>query len=73
MKQKFSIEGMSCDDCVARVEKAINELPGIQKVKVHLKRRTVQLNLMKDKSIVNRLQKKLTILDIKLKQFKVKK
>ncbi|AYW44547.1 copper chaperone CopZ [Tetragenococcus koreensis] len=38
MKQKFSIEGMSCDHCVMRVENAINELPGIQKVKIHLKR-----------------------------------
>ncbi|AYW48214.1 copper-binding protein [Tetragenococcus osmophilus] len=39
MKQKFSIEGMSCDHCVARIEKAVNELPGIQKVNVHLKRK----------------------------------
>ncbi|AOF49380.1 copper chaperone CopZ [Tetragenococcus halophilus subsp. halophilus] len=38
MKQKFSIEGMSCGHCVARVENAVNELPGIQKVKIHLKR-----------------------------------
>lgn len=38
MKQKFSIEGMSCAHCVARVEGAVNELPGIQKVKIHLKR-----------------------------------
>ncbi|MDN6640051.1 MAG: copper chaperone CopZ [Tetragenococcus sp.] len=38
MKQKFSIEGMSCDHCVARIEKAVSELPGIQKVNVHLKR-----------------------------------
>jgi len=39
VKQKFSIEGMSCDHCVARIEKAVNELPGIQKVNVHLKRK----------------------------------
>ncbi|HLQ40498.1 MAG TPA: copper chaperone CopZ [Tetragenococcus sp.] len=38
MKQKFSIEGMSCAHCVAHVEDAVNELPGIQKVKIHLKR-----------------------------------
>lgn len=38
MKQKFTINGMSCDHCVNRVETTINELPGIQKVKIHLKK-----------------------------------
>ena len=38
MKQTFSIKGMSCEHCVARVEKGINELPGIQKVKINLKK-----------------------------------
>lgn len=38
MKQKFSIEGMSCAHCVMRIENAVNELPGIQKVNIHLKR-----------------------------------
>ena len=38
MKQKFTISGMSCNHCVATVEKAVNELPGIQKVKVNLKK-----------------------------------
>ncbi|WP_165003428.1 MULTISPECIES: copper chaperone CopZ [unclassified Enterococcus] len=38
MKQQFSIEGMSCNHCVARVEEAVNALPGIQKVKVNLKK-----------------------------------
>lgn len=38
MKQKFTINGMSCNHCVATVEKAVNELPGIQKVKVNLKK-----------------------------------
>ena len=38
MKQKFTISGMSCTHCVATVEKAVNELPGIQKVKVNLKK-----------------------------------
>ncbi|HIY56994.1 MAG TPA: copper chaperone CopZ [Candidatus Tetragenococcus pullicola] len=39
MKQKFSIEGMNCDHCVAKVEKAVNELTGIEKVKIHLKKK----------------------------------
>ncbi|GAA3021478.1 copper chaperone CopZ [Tetragenococcus solitarius] len=38
MKQKFSIEGMNCAHCVMRIENAVNELPGIQKVNIHLKR-----------------------------------
>ncbi len=38
MKQKFAINGMSCNHCVATVEKTINELPGIEKVKVNLKK-----------------------------------
>ncbi|GCF92898.1 copper-binding protein [Enterococcus florum] len=38
MKQKFTINGMSCNHCVATVEKAINELPGIDKVKINLKK-----------------------------------
>lgn len=38
MKQTFSIKGMSCQHCAARVENGINELPGIQKVKINLKK-----------------------------------
>ena len=38
MKQTFSIEGMSCNHCVAKVEASIKELPGIQKVKINLKK-----------------------------------
>lgn len=38
MKQTFSIEGMSCNHCVAKVEAGIKELPGIQKVKINLKK-----------------------------------
>lgn len=37
-KATFSIEGMSCNHCVATVEGAINELAGIQKVKINLKK-----------------------------------
>jgi copper chaperone len=38
MKQTFSIQGMTCDHCAGRVEKAVTELPGIKKVKIHLKK-----------------------------------
>lgn len=47
MKQQFSIEGMSCNHCVARVEEAVSALDGVQKVKVNLKKQTVQSSLMK--------------------------
>ena len=50
MKQKFTINGMSCNHCVATVEKAVNELPGIQKVKVNLKKNEGVVKSMRSKS-----------------------
>lgn len=38
MKQEFSIKGMSCKHCAARVEEGIISLAGIQKVKINLKK-----------------------------------
>lgn len=38
MKKEFSIKGMSCKHCVAKVEEGIQSLPGIQKVKINLKK-----------------------------------
>ena len=38
MKKQFAINGMSCNHCVANVEKAINQLDGIDKVKINLKK-----------------------------------
>lgn len=37
MKQKIKIDGMSCNHCVAKVEKAVSELDGVDKIKVKLK------------------------------------
>lgn len=36
MKQKFSISGMSCAACAARVEQAVRALAGVQQADVHL-------------------------------------
>ncbi len=36
MKQKFNITGMTCSACSARVEKVVNQLPGIQSAAVNL-------------------------------------
>lgn len=38
MKKQFAINGMSCNHCVAKVEQAINQLDGIDKVKINLKK-----------------------------------
>lgn len=54
MKQNFSIKGMSCNHCVAKVEESINELPGVQKVKINLKK---ELGTVKfDESLVDAQQ-----------------
>jgi len=36
MKQTFSVAGMDCEHCVARVDKAVRELSGVQDVLVSL-------------------------------------
>jgi copper chaperone CopZ len=33
---RFVVEGMSCDSCAERVEKAVRQLPGISSVQVDL-------------------------------------
>lgn len=38
MKQDLKITGMSCQNCVKHVEKAIAALPGIKKAKVSLEK-----------------------------------
>ena len=45
MKKVIAIEGMTCAHCQARVEKALNAIPGVQ-AKVDLKKKiaTVDLN-----------------------------
>lgn len=38
MKQKISITGMNCEHCVKRIEEGLDEVEGIEKVKVKLKK-----------------------------------
>lgn len=38
MKQEFSVKGMSCNHCVARIEEAVGGISGVKKVKVQLKK-----------------------------------
>ncbi|MBP1044477.1 copper chaperone CopZ [Vagococcus sp. BWB3-3] len=60
MKKEFSVTGMTCNHCVASVEKGVNELTGVEKVKVNLKkgRATVkydETNVSSDQ-IVNKIK-----------------
>ncbi|MEG0254985.1 MAG: copper chaperone CopZ [Vagococcus sp.] len=36
-KEKIKIDGMSCGHCVARIEKAVSEIDGVEKFKIKLK------------------------------------
>lgn len=49
MKKEMIIEGMSCSHCSGRVEKALNELDGVQ-AKVDLENKTAFIELTKDVS-----------------------
>lgn len=42
-KIKLNVSGMNCNHCVNRVETALNELEGVEKVKVNLKKGTAQV------------------------------
>lgn len=48
MKKKISIEGMSCQHCVKRVENALKELSGVNSVKVDLTRKFAEIELTKE-------------------------
>lgn len=48
MTKKIIIEGMSCNHCVARVEKALMEVEGVKSVKVDLKEKTAVVDLSHD-------------------------
>jgi copper ion binding protein len=43
MKTTLNIEGMSCDHCVAHVTKALQEIAGVNSVKVSLKNKNAEL------------------------------
>lgn len=43
MQQKFMITGMSCAACVGHVEKAVKNLPGVEKVEVNLLTNSMQM------------------------------
>ncbi|WP_317943506.1 copper chaperone CopZ [Carnobacterium maltaromaticum] len=48
MKNTFKITGMTCAHCVAKVEKGIQELAGVDKVKVYLKKGTATVTYQEE-------------------------
>lgn len=42
-KVKLNISGMTCNNCLNRVETALTELEGVEKVKINLKRETASV------------------------------
>ncbi|MEZ0536663.1 heavy-metal-associated domain-containing protein [Caldicellulosiruptoraceae bacterium PP1] len=48
MKKKISIEGMTCQHCVRRVENALKELDGVKSVKVDLAGKSAEVELTQD-------------------------
>ncbi|CCO12574.2 copper chaperone CopZ [Carnobacterium maltaromaticum LMA28] len=51
MKNTFKITGMTCAHCVAKVEKGIQELAGVDKVKVHLKKGTATVTYQEEQLV----------------------
>lgn len=47
MKKVLSIEGMSCQHCVARAMKALNSIEGVE-AKVNLKKKSATVELSQD-------------------------
>jgi len=49
MKKVVKIDGLSCEHCVRRIERALGSVDGVS-VKVDLKKKTAHLTLSKDVS-----------------------
>lgn len=43
MKKELLITGMSCQHCVASIEKTVGELAGVTKIKVNLKKEKAKI------------------------------
>ncbi|GAB6108502.1 heavy-metal-associated domain-containing protein [Fusibacter bizertensis] len=48
MKKTIAIEGMSCNHCKMRVEKALSAVEGVEKVEVNLEKKVAVLELTSD-------------------------
>ncbi|MDC3417013.1 copper chaperone CopZ [Aquibacillus salsiterrae] len=54
-KITLSITGMSCNHCVNKVENALNEQDGVEKVKVNLKKGTAVVKFDESKQTLDQL------------------
>lgn len=54
MKKIFDVTGMSCNNCVAHVDKAVKSLDGVKKVKVNLKKAEASVKF--DESLISDAQ-----------------
>lgn len=65
IKKVITIEGMMCEHCKMKVERALSELNGVSKVKVNLKNKTA--TIYSTKSISNDdIKKVISKLDYKV-------
>ena len=65
IKKVITIEGMMCEHCKMKVERALSELNGVSKVKVNLKNKTT--TIYSTKSISNdNIKNSISKLDYKI-------
>ena len=54
----LNIDGMTCDECVSKVESALNETQGVKKAEVSLKNKQARVKYDKEKVKVEELIKR---------------
>ncbi|MGX7025980.1 copper chaperone CopZ [Vagococcus hydrophili] len=59
-KQKIKIDGMSCGHCVGKIEKAVNELEGVEKIKVKLKEAEAKIKFDETKIPLDKVMEVIT-------------
>lgn len=59
IKQKFQISGISCDGCISRVKKTLEEHPKIEKVEIFLAPKGATIISMNETLSVQDIQKQL--------------
>lgn len=56
----IKVEGMSCDHCVQTIKKAVNEIPGIEKVEVDLEKKEVRVDFDEGKTDLHNISAMIT-------------
>lgn len=56
MEQTFTIEGMSCASCAAKIEATLNQLPGVSSASINLLTESAQVNYNPNQVSVERLK-----------------